>query len=129
MTERESTNGTTRRAFLGAAAAAAGLTTAGVASATDTATVETDDVGSTRATYPDRSGFPAFLDLGLPQDWDSTLTVKGYRYDDDEEGSVEVTVGRSNATLTMNFTPEQARSIADDLEGAADHVEGNDGGD
>lgn len=123
--------GATRRTFLGAAAAAAGLTMSTASTtATDTtttdATIETDDVGSTRATYDEHTGVPVFPTLYVPDEWDSSLTVEGYHYTGDEQGDVEAQIDAGQLSLTVSLDPSEARAIARDLEAAATHVEEGD---
>lgn len=112
--------GTTRRRFLGAAAA---LGLLGTATGTTHATpdVTHGDTGSTMAEYPSHAGVSSTLDLWLPHDDDASVRVVSYDYDD-EHGDIELAVGTTGASLTLNLTPADAREIAADLEAAARRI-------
>jgi len=130
MTEREPTNSTTRRQFLGAAAAAAGL--AGL-TATSTATSNQPDIeikrdkwGASRATLPKRTGLSSHLELYNLNEDDVRFRAKAYRYDE-EESHVSVSIMLDAGNVSMTLSAEEARTIAADLEAAADVVEGQHG--
>lgn len=136
MTDNDSRDGktpaTTRRRFLGAAAAAAGL--AGF-TGTSTATsnqpdidIERGDYGTVRGTLPKRSSNGGFLELYNPHDRDATVRAKAWHISDDEEEShVALSVAMDACNFSVNVTPEEARTIAQDLEAAADVAEGKHG--
>jgi hypothetical protein len=126
---------TTRRRFLGAAAAAAGL--AGF-TGTGTATTSTNtdrgsdlevshgSAGTEKASAPTRDTEGGWMDLSL-RGADVSISIDGYRYDDGEHTEVEVSVITELASLDVYLSPEQARTVAQDLEAAADFMEGKHG--
>lgn len=125
----EDTN-TTRRAFLGAAAALAGATgLTGSSTATSDQPgidIKQDEWGATRASLPKRAGLSSHLELYNRKEDDATFDATAYRYDD-EESHVSVTIGLEAGNLSMTLSAEEARTIAADLEAAADVVEGQHG--
>jgi len=122
----EKDSGTSRRAFLGAAAAAASLTAiTGVSTATQRTTpVETyrGEYGTHRADLPKRDSRGTFIELWNPDDRESELQAKAYHHDD---GESRVTLGIEvdSAAIDTGLTPGQARDLARDLRTAADHAE------
>lgn len=124
------TSGTTRRRFLGAAAALAGFTGfTGSSTATSNQPdidIKHDEWGAARATLPKRSGLSSHLELYNLNENDVKFRVKAYRYDD-EESHVSVSIMLKRGNVSMTLSAEEARTIAADLEAAADVVEGQHG--
>lgn len=135
--ESESTD-TSRRAFLGAAAALSALPAfGGTATATDE---ETDDSGSqprvevshgdhgengpSHASVESGDSIRGFLSLGELDDDESSFSVNGYHYED-EPGDVEIYSNIGCVSITYNCTPERALELAEELTLAAEHAWGD----
>jgi hypothetical protein len=127
---------TTRRRFLGAAAAAAGLagftgtSTATTSTGSDNGTdLEVSDVnaGARHASAPTRDTEAGWMDLGL-RGADTDISIDGYHYDDGEYTEVEVNIITDLGSFNVYLSPTQARTVAEDLKAAADFTEGQHGG-
>jgi len=132
MTDNDSpeveTPGTTRRRFLGAAAALSGL----LAATPDTSTAQTqptpenvssDATGTTRAGYDATTGaFSAFeLKTGGGQ-FNTPVEVSACHYDD-TDGEVELVVHHDAAQVHVGLDPDQARDLGEKLLAGADHAD------
>lgn len=121
--------GTTRRRFLGAAAALGLAASTGTSTATTTTDpgppidVQRGDFGTVSGKLPERTGLGASLELWNPNDDNASVRVTGYRYVDEEPG-IGLNVSMTHAGLSMYIAPEEARTLAADLNAAADHAEG-----
>lgn len=127
---------TSRRAFLGAAAAlSATIASSGTATATEEKSDEGDtrprvdvshgDYGSSRASVEAGEPVRGFLDLAEFDDEDSSIKVNGYHYDDAEPNAVEIHAGVGPASLTLDCSPERALELAEELTLAAEHAWGD----
>lgn len=115
---------TTRRVFLGAAAALAGLsaTNSAGADAPEPEITVDEETGSGRANVPRKSEVWSALEIFEDVDEDTHLGVSGF-WMDDEPPSVEFRVDTQLAGLTVNLSLEEARELAADLQLAATHAE------
>jgi hypothetical protein len=123
---RETTSGTSRRSLLTLIAALATLPAAtSQPSSATSVDVSEDRLGATRADV--EPGAPMFgsVILGERSDEETEISVDGYRYDDEEVGTVEIKIHLSGAEVVVGCEAERAHGLADELRTAAEHVEGS----
>lgn len=82
----------------------------------------TDDYGSGRARFSERSPVWSSVDLSEIITEETTVGVNGHWYDD-EEAEVEVTIGAGGASMVLNMSPQRAREFATDLIHASEYAE------
>lgn len=129
MTDYDNTDqkspGTTRRRFLGAAAALGLLgTVPGTTEATRATNIQHGDHGTTRAIYETRTTSMALWDVYFRDSDGASINVNGYHFDDEEFAEVEVTITNNHADLTVSIPTAEARELGADLQDAAAVAEG-----
>lgn len=109
-----------RRQFLGAAAAATGLSIPD--DEQPAVDVSRDDLGSACASVEPGDPVAGTVHFAAEDDPEADLSVKGYAYDD-EQSMVECFVSVGSATITLSFSPERAEGIAAELMAAAEFAD------
>lgn len=116
--------GSTRRTFLGAAAALAGLSASASGEATESPAVDvsTGDMGSGIASV--ETGGPVWADVELwgGNDREAEFSVHA-EWLDDEQPWVHVGVNTGIANITTSMSPDRVRRLARELQTAADRAE------
>lgn len=115
-----------RRAFLGAAAALAALPDLQSGDGESRVAGPAESVTEDRLSAGSMSGVWTAAELGELVDEESSVSVSGWNYDDEDPSHVMMHVTQQVVGLSLSLSPERARELAADLEAAADHAAGED---
>ncbi|MCG1004885.1 MULTISPECIES: hypothetical protein [Halobacterium] len=118
MTDHESTSGTTRRAFLGAAGTAAALAATGTTAASADATNDSETEENAEPSFS--ASIQLYENFEDPADY--SLSVSSLT---DEHTDVELNIDTGIGYVSMGFSQSEAAAFADELVAAARR--GNDG--
>lgn len=125
---------TSRRSFLGAAAALSALPAVGgtvTASSEERdesgigpdVSVTSDDHGSRLADIENGDPVEAHVELPNLTDVETRFSVFGQAFDDEEAGHVEAHIYARGVSLSVEFTPERAHRLAEEFRLAAEFAE------
>lgn len=115
--ESSGESSTTRRTFLGAAAALAALPATAEATG---ASEGSEAAGAHQFSIGDHSDIWTSFELGEVLDEDAAISVAAYHYaDGDEPHQVEMTMRGAWGSFWWNLTPTQALELSADLQHAA----------
>lgn len=125
--EKLQDGGVSRHAGLDSPAALSGPQASSDTDAAASASEISSNHGITRTSVDPGEPVWGVANIGEMMDEESDVSVRGYAHDDEDTSHVECTMSVGKEEIVLNFSPDRARGLAEELSLAADAAD--EGGD